>query len=121
MTPAKYGKFVKKLDFKDGGYGFHRRVAALAGGALSMEARIEYGAYWTPGHMGGAPYRPHTHDFDQVMFWLGGDTNDMGELGAEVELCLGEEGEKHMITSTTAVAVPRGMPHFPARITRMDR
>ena len=71
--------------------------------------------------MGEEPARAHVHDYDQVMLWLGADGNDMGELGAEVELCLGEEGEKHMITSSTAVAVPKGLPHYPANITRMDR
>jgi len=55
------------------------------------------------------------------MLWLGSDGNDMGELGAEVELSLGEEGEKHMITSSTAVAVPKGLPHYPANIIKMDR
>jgi len=60
------------------------------------------------------------HDFDQVMLWIGTDTYDMGYLGAEVELTLGEEKETHMVTTATAVAVPKGMPHFPATIQRMD-
>jgi len=121
MPSSKYGQYVKKLVFKDKGTGFYRQVATLDGKDLGMEAFIEYGAYWAPGSMGGAPYSAHTHDFDQVMLWLGADPSDMGELGAEIELCLGEEGEKHMITSTAAVAVPRGMPHFPANITRMNK
>jgi hypothetical protein len=121
MTGTKYGKWVKKLSFRDNGPGFYRQVTTLDGEHLGLEAHIEYGAYWAAGNMGNGPYSPHVHDFDQVMLWLGGDTNDMGELGAEVELSLGEEGEKHMITTSTAVAVPRGLPHFPATITRMDK
>jgi hypothetical protein len=121
MTRAKYGQYIKKLVFRDNGPGFYRQVTTLNGESLGLGAHIEYGAYWAAGSMGAEPYSPHVHDFDQVMLWLGGDTNDMGELGAEVELCLGEEGEKHMITTSTAVAVPRGMPHFPANIVRMDK
>ncbi len=120
MTRTRYGQYVKKLVFRDGP-GFYRQVTTLEGETLGMDAYIEYGAYWAPGSMGTEPYSPHLHDFDQVMVWLGGDTNDMGELGAEVELCLGEEGEKHMITTSTAVAVPRRLPHFPANIVRMDK
>lgn len=120
MARTKYGQYVKKLEFRDGP-GFYRQVTTLDRETLGMDAIIEYGAYWAPGSMGTEPYSPHVHDFDQVMFWLGGDANEMGELGAEIELCLGEEGEKHMITTTTAVAVPRGLPHFPANIVRMDK
>jgi hypothetical protein len=121
MARTRYGQYVRKLVFRSKGPGFYRQVTTLDGKKLGLDARIEYGAYWAAGSMGAAPYSPHVHDFDQVMLWLGGDTDDMGELGAEVELCLGAEGEKHMITTTTAVAVPRGMPHFPANITRMDK
>jgi hypothetical protein len=121
MTATKYGQYVKKLAFRDNEPGFYRQVTTLDGATLGLDAYIEYGAYWAAGSMGNELYTPHTHDFDQVMLWLGADANDMGELGAEVELCLGEEGEKHMITTSTAVAVPKGMPHFPATITRMDK
>ena len=121
MTGTKYGKWVKKLSFRDNGPGFYRQVTTLDGETLGLGAYIEYGAYRAAGNMGNGPYSPHVHDLDQVMLWLGGDTSDMGELGAEVELSLGEEGEKHMITTSTAVAVPRGLPHFPATITRMDK
>jgi hypothetical protein len=121
MSRTKYGQYVKKLIFRDNGPGFYRQVTALNGEDLGLDAHIEYGAYWAAGSMGAVPYSPHAHDFNQVMVWLGADPADMGELGAEVELCLGEEGEKHMITTSTAVAVPRGMPHFPANITRMDK
>jgi len=63
---------------------------------------------------------PHAHDYDQALLWMGVDTNDMGELGAEIELCLGDEGEKYMITTSSSVSIPKGLPHFPATINRMD-
>jgi uncharacterized RmlC-like cupin family protein len=121
MAEMKYGKYVKKLSFRDGGPGFYRQVASVSGKSFGLDFNIEYGAYWAAGNMGKEPYGAHVHDFDQVMFWLGADANDMGELGTEVELCLGKELEKHMITTTSAVSVPKGLPHFPATVTRMDR
>src|SRR3989304_4268218 len=102
MAVSKYEKYVKKLTFKDGP-GYYRQVATLNGRSLGMDAHIQLGAYRAAGNMGGEPYGPHRHDFNQVMLWLGADPADMGELGAEVELCLGEEGEKYMITTSTAV------------------
>ncbi len=120
MAGKKYGKYVVELDFKDGP-GFYRQVADVNGKEFGIDFNVKYGAYWAPGNMGESPASPHVHDYNQVRLFLGGDGNDMGELGAEVELSLGEEGEKHMITSSTAVAVTKGTPHFPANIVRMDR
>jgi hypothetical protein len=121
MAAKKYSKYVVTLDFKDDRPGFYRQVASVSGREFGIDFNVEYGAYWAAGNMGEAPAAPHAHDYNQVMLWLGADGNDMGELGAEVELSLGEEGEKHMITSSTAVAVPKGLSHYPANITRMDR
>jgi len=121
MAATKYGKFVKSLSFQDRGQGGFRQGAVMDGKFLGLDVHIQYGAYWTAGKMGQEPNCPHKHEFDQVMLWLGTDMNDLSELGAEVEICLGEEMNTHMITTSTAVAVPKGMPHFPATITRMDR
>jgi hypothetical protein len=121
MAAKKYSNYVIPLDFKNDRPGFYRQVAAVSGKPFGLEFNIEYGAFWAPGNMGTTPPRPHTHDYNQVMLFLGGDGNDMGELGAEVELNLGDEGETYMITSSTAVTVPAGLSHYPANIARMNK
>jgi uncharacterized RmlC-like cupin family protein len=120
MAAKKYAQYVKTLSFKDGP-GYYRQVTSVNGKEFGLDFNIEYGAYHAAGAMGAGLAGAHKHDYNQALFWLGGDTNDMGELGAEVELCIGEEAEKHMVTSTTAVSVPAGLPHFPAGIVKMDR
>ena len=55
----------------------------------------------------------HTHDFDQFLHFYGADSMDISDFDAEVELSLGEEGEKHIITETTVVHIPKGMLHCP--------
>ncbi len=121
MAVTKYGQYVKILSFRDYGLGLYRQGTEMSGEFLGLDVHIQYGTYWAAGRMGKEPYGPEVHDFDQVMLWLGADTNDLGELGAEVELCLGEEMEKHMITTATAVFIPKGFPHLPATINRMDK
>jgi hypothetical protein len=121
MADTKYGKYVKKLVFKDYGPGSYRQGVVMDSDFLGMDARIEFGSFWSAGKMGTQTSAIHTHDFNQMMFWFGGDTRDMGELGAEVELCLGPEREKHMLTTSTSVYIPKGFPHFPADIVRMDK
>jgi uncharacterized RmlC-like cupin family protein len=121
MTDNKYGDLVKKLSFATLGSGCIRQEINLSGQFLGINASIRYGACWIAGRLGQEPYSPHVHDFDQVVFFLGSDMSDLSELGGEVEFCIGEELETHMITCSTAIAVPKGLPHFPATINRLDR
>jgi hypothetical protein len=121
MAETKYVEYIKNLTFSDDGPGLYRQGTKMSGEFLGLDVNIQYGTYWAAGRMGREPYGSHRHDFDQVILWMGADTDDLGELGAEVELCLGEEMEKHMITTSTAVFVPKSFSHFPATVTRMDK
>jgi uncharacterized RmlC-like cupin family protein len=118
---GKYDKYVKPLVFTDYGYGCYRQGTRLGPEDLEMDVIIEFGTYWSAGEMGKEPHAPHKHDFNQILYWFSGNTDDMSNLGAEVDLFLGEENERHMLTSSTAIGIPAGMPHMPARILRMDR
>jgi hypothetical protein len=118
---SRYGKYVQKLEFTSGGPGWYRQVATLDLTPWDIDARIQYGVYEAAGKMEAESPVAHTHDFDQVMLFYGADAADMGELGAEVEFRLGENAERFMITSSTCVAIPKGMPHFPAEVQRMSK
>ncbi|OGO07517.1 MAG: hypothetical protein A2Y92_04115 [Chloroflexi bacterium RBG_13_57_8] len=121
MAKTKYGHLIKGLSFKDYGPGLCRQGTEMNGDFLGYDVNIQYGVYWNAGKMGQAPYGAEAHDFDQIMIFMGLDTYDEGYLGAEVELSLGGgERETHMITTATAIAVPKGLPHMPATIQRMD-
>jgi hypothetical protein len=63
----------------------------------------------------------HTHNFDEFLAWYGGNPEDPEAFGAEVVLYLGAELEKHVFTRPTMVFLPRGFPHCPLEITRVDR
>jgi len=63
----------------------------------------------------------HKHDFDQIIFLLGGDNNDVGEFGAEVEMHLGEDQEKHIINYTSCVYIPAGLIHCPLNIKKVAK
>jgi hypothetical protein len=61
----------------------------------------------------------HAHDFDEIFHFYGGDPMDISDFGAEVELTL--EGEKHIITRSTVVYIPKGMHHCPLNITKVKK
>lgn len=56
---------------------------------------------------------PHSHDFDQFLHFYGANAMDITDFDAEVEFSIGEEGEKHIITETTVVHIPKGTIHCP--------
>lgn len=65
----------------------------------------------------------HRHDFNQFLVFLGGDPNNMLDLGGEVELTLSEDGtnlEKHVFTAFTTVFIRAGLFHCPLVFTRVD-
>ena len=54
-----------------------------------------------------------THEYGTLLIQLGTDSNDATALGAELELYLGEEKEKHTISKSAIVYVPPKIPHGP--------
>lgn len=61
----------------------------------------------------GLSTKPHVHNYDEAIFFIGSDPYNFSDLGAEVEFALGEEQEKHVFDKPTAVVVPKGLPHCP--------
>jgi hypothetical protein len=56
---------------------------------------------------------PHQHDFDQFICILGSNPYNIGYLGGEVELYIGKEQEKHVITVPSIVHLKPGLIHCP--------
>ncbi len=64
---------------------------------------------------------PHSHEAEEIIFTMGIDPKNPTELGAEIEFTMGEEREKYIITKSTAIFIPAGVPHGPWRIKSVDR
>ena len=64
---------------------------------------------------------PHAHPTSEILGFFGTNPEDPYDLGAEIELCMGEELEKHTFTKSTLVYIPPGMVHAPLIYKRIDR
>ena len=62
---------------------------------------------------------PHTHDFNEVLGFIGCNPQDQRDLGGEMELWL--EDEKYILKNTCLVFVPRGMKHCPMIARKVTR
>ena len=65
--------------------------------------------------------KPHSHDFDEFLCFFGADPANCFDLGGEVELSLGSEGEKQVINTGTIVCVPKGLVHGPLNFKKVDK
>ena len=63
---------------------------------------------------------PHTHPYPECLVFVGLDPTNIEYLGAEIEIALGEEQEKHTFDKPTVVVVPAGLPHCPVVTKKVD-
>jgi hypothetical protein len=63
----------------------------------------------------------HTHSCAEFLYFIGGNPMDFKDFGAEVELVMGDEGEKYLINTTTWVYIPRGLLHCPLTFKKVDK
>jgi hypothetical protein len=68
-----------------------------------------------------AGHGPHVHKTAEILVALGTDPEHPRVLGAEIELCMGPEMEKHYITESTLVYIPANFIHCPFRVLKVDR
>lgn len=79
-----------------------------------------YGAYGTK-EWGEISHGPHEHKYPELFVHLGTDPDNPYDLGAEVEMYMGPEMEKHVITKSTIMTIPAGLAHGPWRILNVTR
>lgn len=60
----------------------------------------------------------HSHDFDEVIGFVGTDRTRPRELGGELEFLIG--GERHTLTQTCLIFVPKGVEHCPITIKSIN-
>jgi hypothetical protein len=68
-----------------------------------------------------AGHGPHKHRDPEVLVALGTDPNHPHELGAEYEVFMGPEMEKHVINQPSLVFIPGNFIHCPFRVTKVTR
>jgi len=117
MSETKYGKYIKTDVYKT----FYQTESLTVGPEqLGVDCIITSQGFNKPvNNVGGE--EPHKHDFHQILCFVGGDPNNIRDFGAEIEVCLGEEKEKHIITSNVAITIPPGLHHCPINFVKVDK
>jgi hypothetical protein len=138
---TKYGKYIltelkvpeNYQAVPDSPDSFRRRILFLDD--KTIEGALYLAASWfVTSSENHAPPPTHTHDHDEVLAFFGNDPEDALDevlaffgndpedpldLGGEIEMWLG--GEQHMITRSCLIFIPKGLPHCPYYVRRVDR
>jgi hypothetical protein len=73
--------------------------------------------YWKATEKEGTP--AHTHDFDEVIGFIGSDPDNPRDLCGEVEFWL--EDEKYVLKNSCLIYAPAGLKHCPLRVIRVEK
>ena len=63
----------------------------------------------------------HKHEFAQYLCFFSANPQDIKDFDVEIELALGEEQEKHIITSPTVAYIAAGLYHGPLTVKRLGK
>ncbi|MFX1538843.1 MAG: hypothetical protein ACFFDI_32035 [Promethearchaeota archaeon] len=132
MVNSKYGKYIVtdlKHDISEASWVPPMPVAGKGKGGriLFLDSEVVPGAFYVetvweylkPTDPPKPPVEAHTHDFDEVFGFFGTDLNDPYNLNGEIELWLGDE--KHTLTRSCLIFVPKGLRHSPLIVKRTDK
>ncbi len=61
----------------------------------------------------------HTHDYNEVLGWIGTDWKNPHDLGGEIEFWM--EDEKYILTKSCIIYIPKGVRHCPLKDLKVDR
>ena len=118
MAEKKYSGNLIRGPFTEGEGG--------SAGTMIQALRDEYGAglslsYRCINSTGFSRPEPLTHEYHEIIAFIGGNPENIHDFGAEVRICLGEEMEEHIITGPTVVSIPAGMSHCPLTVTKCEK
>jgi hypothetical protein len=93
---------------------------------LSLNDSIAKGAFYfdcvwlwdKKGTKGVATEIAHSHDFDEILGFMGSRRENPRELGGEIEFWLGDE--KYILTKSCLIFAPRRLSHCPLAFHRID-
>jgi hypothetical protein len=111
---AKYGKYVLTTEL-------YRKIPHYTGTSLVGRDGKLQGNVSVCYHCLAKPIsfdKPHSHDFEEALCFIGGNPLDITDFTAVVEYTI--DGEKHVLTKPGCVSMPRGLPHCPISVKNVS-
>ncbi len=118
MEPSKYAHYIVTDSDPN-----KPELADMRTRLLYLGDDVIKGAFWLSLAWYSGPFEavtePHVHEYDEILAFLGTDPDNKQDLGAEIELYIGDE--KHTLTKSCLVFLPKGLSHCPLIVKRVER
>ena len=115
---SKYGKYIVSKDiYKMIPQDYTGTSLFAHNGELQADVSMSYHCVTKPILFN----ETHSHNNVEILCFIGGNPLDITDLGAEIEMSLGPEHEKHIITQTACVSIPANLPHCPLNIKKVTK
>jgi hypothetical protein len=87
---------------------------------MNFNLNFLWGHYSHPGvwHRGG---ESHSHPEEEILVHVGLDADTPHEIGACIEIAMGEEDERYACTEPTVYIQPKGFSHLPQTTRWVDK
>lgn len=104
-----------------------KRILWMDGNILPVSFQINTAWYYSANHDYMDKWatedknigKPHVHNVDELLCFYGSDPYNPYDLGGEVEIWL--NGEKHILTKSSLIFIPAGLPHLPLYVNTVNR
>jgi hypothetical protein len=119
MSERKYEKNLVAIPFHQTPSGALFSTGADVLGGINLN--VIYACAYKTG-ITGMSTKPHVHKYDEAVFFIGSDPHHLDNLGAEVEISIGELGkeEKYTFDKPSVLIAPKGLYHCPIVTNRID-
>lgn len=121
MTSTKYGKYIMT---EQGG---SKMVPGTGMKQVVLEGPEDWGGIqhrmnWQFVMQPGVILKSRgSHDFDEFLVFVSSNPADELDFNAEIEIMLGDPGEKQVITAPTIVCIPDGLVHGPVTCMKLEK
>ena len=118
MSGSKYGKYiVRGIAGKESIPGV---MPSLFGEPMDW-AGIKHRMKWDYVSRPILMEETHAHDFEEFLCFMGTNPANKEDFKAEIEVSMGQEGEKQIINTPAVVVIPKGMAHSPINFKKVDK
>jgi hypothetical protein len=95
------------------------RVMYLDSEVIKGAFYVESVWFWPTDKEDKASPEPHTHEYDEVLAFVGTNWENLNDLGAIIELWI--DGERNLMNQTFLAFIPAGIVHNPLNILKITR
>jgi hypothetical protein len=129
MDKTKYGKYIiedfngRPMNDVRSQDAFQKVLSQVAKPILYLDNNMIDGGFYSEvmwfHTASDVQVEAHTHDFNEILAFIGSDPRDYHDLCGEIEFWL--DDEKHILTKSCMVFIPAGLKHSPMVLRRIDK